>query len=67
MMASEKLCRYCQSDTISDLTSPCNCVGTIEYVHEDCLITWLQSKAENTCELFLVFVFGFGLKNVLDI
>jgi len=35
------LCRICLSDEFpSDLVSPCECKGTIQYVHEGCLNKW---------------------------
>jgi len=35
------LCRICLSDELqSDLVSPCECKGTIAYVHEVCLNKW---------------------------
>jgi len=35
------LCRICLSDdSQGDLVSPCECKGTIAYVHESCLLKW---------------------------
>ena len=44
----EPSCKICleRSDG-SELISPCKCIGSVSYVHEDCLKTWIQSsKAE---------------------
>ncbi|NXL62260.1 MARH7 ligase, partial [Chordeiles acutipennis] len=56
------LCRICQmSSTSSDnlLIEPCKCTGSLQYVHQECMKKWLQSKinsgssleAVTTCEL----------------
>ncbi|NXX96080.1 MARH7 ligase, partial [Centropus bengalensis] len=56
------LCRICQlSSTSSDnlLIAPCKCTGSLQYVHQECMKKWLQSKinsgssleAVTTCEL----------------
>lgn len=38
-------CRIClEQDSLDKLISPCNCDGTIKYIHMDCLKTWLLSK-----------------------
>jgi hypothetical protein len=34
-------CRFClQEDTIENLITPCNCIGTQKYVHSNCLALW---------------------------
>ncbi|NXO02195.1 MARH7 ligase, partial [Rhinopomastus cyanomelas] len=56
------LCRICQmSSSSSDnlLIQPCKCTGSLQYVHQECMKKWLQSKinsgssleAVTTCEL----------------
>ncbi|XP_065606925.1 E3 ubiquitin-protein ligase MARCHF7 isoform X2 [Cyrtonyx montezumae] len=56
------LCRICQmSSTSTDnhLIEPCKCTGSLQYVHQECMKKWLQSKinsgssleAVTTCEL----------------
>ncbi|XP_009865034.1 PREDICTED: E3 ubiquitin-protein ligase MARCH7 isoform X2 [Apaloderma vittatum] len=56
------LCRICQmSSSSSDnlLIEPCKCTGSLQYVHQECMKKWLQSKinsgssleAVTTCEL----------------
>lgn len=50
-------CRICYDteQTIDSLLSPCKCVGSLKYVHEDCLKAWLGSKGytmeTHSCEL----------------
>ena len=38
-------CRICL-DTVSrdDLISPCNCDGSVKYVHKGCLHKWIKAK-----------------------
>lgn len=37
-------CRIClQHDEPNDLLSPCQCSGTLRYVHPDCMATWLNT------------------------
>ncbi|OMJ80834.1 hypothetical protein SteCoe_13587 [Stentor coeruleus] len=50
-------CRICMESEALDspLLSPCKCSGTIRYIHEECLKTWLVSHSEDLakscCEL----------------
>ena len=37
-------CRICYGAHSYKLVSPCKCKGSINYVHEDCLIRWLRKK-----------------------
>ena len=36
-------CRYClfSDNKLNDLIDPCNCRGSMKYVHEKCLIDWI--------------------------
>lgn len=50
-------CRYCL-EVVENAFSPCNCKGSLKYVHEKCLITWLKYKKifisnfdYHTCEI----------------
>lgn len=48
------------------LISPCNCKGTLKYVHHDCIKTWLKNKIsminEVKCDLCKgIFVIGFEI------
>ncbi|NXD05197.1 MARH7 ligase, partial [Certhia familiaris] len=56
------LCRICQMSSASPdnlLIEPCKCTGSLQYVHQECMKKWLQSKinsgssleAVTTCEL----------------
>lgn len=43
-------CRIClmdEHDTDDILVNPCNCKGTSEYVHINCLQVWINSKVKN--------------------
>ena len=43
-------CRICLEED-GKLISPCACKGTTAYVHEECLVKWLQSVDRTTCEI----------------
>lgn len=49
-----QVCRVCHESS-GILYHPCKCDGSIRFVHQDCLITWLkvsrQSQTESKCEL----------------
>ncbi|XP_038645559.1 E3 ubiquitin-protein ligase MARCH7 isoform X2 [Scyliorhinus canicula] len=58
------ICRICQigagaTTPPNPLIQPCNCAGSLQYVHQECMKKWLQSKinsgadltAVTTCEL----------------
>ncbi|XP_010211588.1 PREDICTED: E3 ubiquitin-protein ligase MARCH7 isoform X3 [Tinamus guttatus] len=56
------LCRICQMSSANSsnlLIEPCKCTGSLQYVHQECMKKWLQSKinsgssleAVTTCEL----------------
>ncbi|XP_065062335.1 E3 ubiquitin-protein ligase MARCHF4-like [Rhopilema esculentum] len=48
----EGSCRICHCDGQEEqLISPCRCSGSLQYVHESCLVQWLQSKMVQNCEL----------------
>eukprot|EP00096_Caligus_rogercresseyi_P010344 TRINITY_DN3733_c0_g1_i1.p1 TRINITY_DN3733_c0_g1~~TRINITY_DN3733_c0_g1_i1.p1 ORF type:complete len:654 (-),score=148.15 TRINITY_DN3733_c0_g1_i1:1214-3175(-) len=57
--ASLPACRICQLPSMepnNQLISPCRCLGSIRYVHNNCLLKWLEvsSKRRNgtaSCEL----------------
>uniref|UniRef100_A0A8C9FK71 RING-type E3 ubiquitin transferase n=1 Tax=Pavo cristatus TaxID=9049 RepID=A0A8C9FK71_PAVCR len=41
------LCRICQmssASTDNNLIEPCKCTGSLQYVHQECMKKWLQSK-----------------------
>ena len=39
----ERVCRICM-DAQGEFISPCNCRGSAQYIHEECLKTWLTAK-----------------------
>ncbi|XP_070796273.1 E3 ubiquitin-protein ligase MARCHF7 isoform X4 [Pituophis catenifer annectens] len=58
----EDICRICQMSSTSAtnlLIEPCKCAGSLQYVHQECMKKWLQSKINSgssledvtTCEL----------------
>ncbi|KAF8644973.1 hypothetical protein AX16_008157 [Volvariella volvacea WC 439] len=46
-------CRICSAPAEPDLPlfHPCKCSGTIRYIHQDCLTTWLAHSKKKTCDL----------------
>ena len=45
-------CRICyEDDKISNLLTPCYCKGTMKYVHQECLLTWMKMSQKNKCEM----------------
>lgn len=51
---SSCLCRICQNNTARErLISPCNCKGSLAYVHKSCLEKWLNLTSRTYCELCL--------------
>ncbi|KAF3585776.1 hypothetical protein F2Q69_00032282 [Brassica cretica] len=49
----EDQCRICRSpeEPGNPLRYPCLCRGSIKYVHQDCLRTWLSRRGNNKCEV----------------
>lgn len=43
-------CRICY-ETHTPLLAPCNCSGTIKYVHPSCLREWLEYKQSTVCDV----------------
>ena len=50
-----KVCRVCHGEDEPErpLFHPCRCDGSIKFIHQDCLISWLKvsNKSEKKCEL----------------
>lgn len=47
-------CRICHTNTVNEgLISPCNCKGSLAYVHLSCLERWLNQSSRSYCELCL--------------
>ncbi|KAF4374053.1 hypothetical protein F8388_007959 [Cannabis sativa] len=49
----EDACRICRNPADSDhpLRYPCACSGSIKYVHQDCLLQWLNHSNARQCEV----------------
>lgn len=46
------VCRICHTNTANEaLISPCNCKGSMAYVHLSCLERWLNQSSRSYCEL----------------
>ena len=42
------MCRICHSEEpAKDLIAPCNCSGSLKYVHQECLQHWLKINGTN--------------------
>ncbi|KAF8880202.1 hypothetical protein BD779DRAFT_1549951 [Infundibulicybe gibba] len=46
-------CRICSAPAEPDqpLFYPCKCSGTIRYIHQDCLTTWLAHSKKKNCDV----------------
>lgn len=46
-------CRICSApgEPGQPLFYPCKCSGTIRYIHQDCLTTWLSHSKKKTCDV----------------
>ncbi|KAN0128787.1 hypothetical protein V8E53_013374 [Lactarius tabidus] len=51
--ADQDTCRICSAPGEQDqpLFHPCKCSGTIRYIHQDCLTTWLSHSKKKTCDV----------------
>lgn len=49
----EEVCRICRGPSEEDqpLYHPCACSGSIQYVHQSCLVKWLEHSKKNKCEV----------------
>ncbi|XP_017786355.1 PREDICTED: E3 ubiquitin-protein ligase MARCH6 [Nicrophorus vespilloides] len=52
MMESD-ICRVCRSEGLPDrpLFHPCICTGSIKWIHQECLMQWMQYSHKEYCEL----------------
>lgn len=48
---SEPCCRVCHCNGDEHLISPCDCSGSVKWVHETCLVKWMKSSFKESCEL----------------
>ncbi|OLY79830.1 ERAD-associated E3 ubiquitin-protein ligase doa10 [Smittium mucronatum] len=53
MSQTDIICRVCRGEGTEEepLFHPCKCSGSIKYVHQDCLLEWLQHSKNKNCEL----------------
>ena len=51
------VCRICyiQAEKNNPLVAPCVCKGSVQYIHKQCLYTWIRISSRNTCELCKTF------------
>ena len=49
----EQLCRICYDETNmkNPLLTPCNCKGSIAFIHKKCLLKWIKTSLAQQCEL----------------
>lgn len=49
----EDVCRICRNpgDSENPLRYPCACSGSIKFVHQDCLLQWLNHSNARQCEV----------------
>ncbi|KAL0574135.1 hypothetical protein V5O48_007824 [Marasmius crinis-equi] len=49
----EDTCRICSAPAEPEqpLFHPCKCSGTIRYIHQDCLTTWLSHSKKKNCDV----------------
>jgi hypothetical protein len=53
----EATCKICMEGDVAEyhLLTPCKCAGSVKYIHEECLKTWIASHSEqidkSCCEL----------------
>lgn len=40
------------ADEAYEFTSPCDCVGSMEFVHKSCLYEWMRVGDDTTCSTF---------------
>ena len=46
------LCRFCfEGDESKELINPCECSGSQEWVHFECLKQWIESSGKKKCEV----------------
>lgn len=56
------VCRICRNpgDTDNPLRYPCACSGSIKFVHQECLLQWLNHSNARQCEVIcalIIFLF----------
>ena len=49
-LGEEDVCKICRcGEEEGPLLRPCNCVGSIEYVHNDCMMAWVNHSNQTSC------------------
>eukprot|EP00667_Euglena_gracilis_P019201 EG_transcript_20511 len=49
---ADAVCRICREGSAEGpLTSPCECKGSIKWVHQHCLLEWVMRSPSLTCEM----------------
>lgn len=59
LQPEDKFCKICfdtnESNSQGKLISPCRCQGSVQYIHDECLKTWLVSQRKDiqnaSCEI----------------
>jgi hypothetical protein len=50
-----KICTHCRSDEENDDTgsfvNPCQCIGSLAYMHSNCLSSWVNNSGKTTCDI----------------
>uniref|UniRef100_S4RD85 Membrane-associated ring finger (C3HC4) 8 n=1 Tax=Petromyzon marinus TaxID=7757 RepID=S4RD85_PETMA len=50
LLCSFRIC-HCEGDEEGPLTAPCQCTGSLQFVHQACLQQWIKSSGASCCEL----------------
>ena len=46
------MCRYCfEDESVAELVSPCDCKGSVAFVHQRCAVKWMRVSESRVCEL----------------
>lgn len=64
------VCRICRNpaDVQRPLRYPCACSGSIKYVHQDCLMQWLDHSNARHCEVRLgtLYFYSFYIRWIVQ-
>ena len=64
------LCRICygEGETTNPLIRPCNCNGSVAFIHKPCLFQWIQTSLTQRCSLCAaVYNFELNLEPLPDL
>ncbi|KAK3018566.1 hypothetical protein RJ639_004291 [Escallonia herrerae] len=61
------VCRICRNpgDADNPLRYPCACSGSIKFVHQDCLLQWLNHSNARQCEVWSGHHIGKGSRGIM--